>query len=83
MTNAKTYITLIAVSLLVGATISYALTNKTIEQQIEEQNTAILQDCLSKARVKEVPSEILESASHCNKDLLTNISTPRSVETIT
>jgi len=76
MTNAKTYLILIAVSLLVWATISYAFTNKTIEQQIEEQNTAILQDCLSKARVKEVPSEILESASHCNKDLLKTIYSP-------
>tara|TARA_R110000868_G_scaffold113314_3_gene304228 strand:+ start:12661 stop:12912 length:252 start_codon:yes stop_codon:yes gene_type:complete len=83
MQNAKHYIIIIAVSLLIGATISYALTNKTIEQQIEEQNTAILQDCLSKARVKTLPSEILEYASYCNKNLLKSIQSPRSVETIT
>lgn len=76
MNNVKNYIIIIAISLLVGFSISYAWNNKTIEQQLEEQNTAILQDCLTKARMKEVPSEILESASHCNKDLLKTIYSP-------
>ena len=76
MQNAKTYLIIISLSLLVGFSISYAWNNKTIEQQLEEQNTAILQDCLTKARMKELPSEILESASHCNKDLLKTIYSP-------
>lgn len=74
--NVQELTIIILIPLFLGAGITYALTNKTIEQQIEEQNTAILQDCLSKARVKEVPSEILESASHCNKDLLKTIYSP-------
>ena len=74
--NVKQYLFIIAISLLVGFGISYAWNNKTIEQQIEEQNTAILQDCLSKARMKQVPSEILEATSHCNKDLLKTIYSP-------
>jgi len=76
MQNAKQYLFIIAISLLVGFSISYAWNNKTIEQQLEEQNTAILQDCLSKARMKQVPSEILEATSHCNKDLLKTIYSP-------
>lgn len=76
MNNVKNYIIIITISLIVGFSISYAWNNKTIEQQLEEQNTAILQDCLTKARMKEVPSEILESASHCNKDLLKTIYSP-------
>ena len=81
--NAKHYIIIIAISLLVGATIMFAWSNKTIEQQIEEHNQEILTDCLTKARVQKTAKEILEYASNCNKDLLTKISTPRPVETIT
>jgi uncharacterized protein YneF (UPF0154 family) len=76
MQNAKQYLIIISLSLLVGFSISYAWNNKTIEQQLEEQNTAILQECLSKARMKQVPSEILEATSHCNKDLLKTIYSP-------
>lgn len=83
MNNAKHYIIIIAISLLVGATITFAWSNKTIEQQIEEHNQAVLTDCLTKARIQKTAKEILEYASNCNKDILTNISTPRSVETIT
>lgn len=76
MQNAKTYLIIIAISILIWVGITYWLNNKTIEQQLEEQNATILQDCLSKARVKEVPSEIMESASHCNKSLLKTIYSP-------
>jgi type II secretory pathway pseudopilin PulG len=83
MNNAKHYIIIIAISLLIGATITFAWSNKTIEQQIEEHNQEVLTDCLTKARVQKTTKEILEYASNCNKDILTTISTPRPVETIT
>jgi hypothetical protein len=76
MQNAKHYIIIIAISLLVGATITFAWTNKTIEQQIEEHNQTVLADCLTKARVQKTAKEILEYASNCSKDILTTISTP-------
>lgn len=76
MQNAK-QITTIAILIAVTSSIAtYSWNNKTIEQQLEEQNTAILQDCLSNARMKQVPSEILEATSHCNKDLLKTIHSP-------
>jgi hypothetical protein len=83
MNNAKQYLLIIVISLLVGATITFAWTNKTIEQQIEEHNQAVLADCLTKARIQKTAKEILEYAGNCNKDILTTISTPRSMETIT
>lgn len=83
MNNVKNYIIIIAVSLLIGFGVSYAWNNQTLSEMVEEHNQQILSDCLTKARIQKTAKEILEYASNCNKDILTNISTPRSVETIT
>lgn len=83
LTNAKHYIIIIAVSLLIGFGVSYAWNNKTLSEMVEEYNQQILSDCLTKARIQKTTKDILEYASNCNKDILTNLSTPRSVETIT
>lgn len=83
MNNEKHYIIIIAVSLLIGFGVSYAWNNQTLSEMVEEHNQQILSDCLTKARIQKTAKEILEYASNCNKDILTNISTPRSVETIT
>lgn len=73
-------------SILIAITSSiatYAWNNQTLSEMVEEHNQQILSDCLTKARIQKTAKEILEYASNCNKDILTNISTPRSVETIT
>lgn len=82
LTNAKHYIIIIAVSLLIGFGVSYAWNNQTLSEMVEEHNQQILSDCLTKARIQKTAKEILEYASNCNKDILTNLSAPRSVETI-
>lgn len=83
LTNAK-QITTIAILIAVTSSIAtYAWNNQTLSEMVEEHNQQILSDCLTKARVQKSSKEILEYASNCNKDILTNISTPRSVETIT
>jgi len=61
---------------------TYAWNNQTLSEMVEEHNQQILSDCLTKARIQKTAKEILEYASNCNKDILTNISTPRSMETI-
>lgn len=82
MTNVKT-ITIIIASLLIGAVTTYSWNNQTLSEMVEEHNQEVLADCLTKARIQKTAKEILEYASNCNKDILTNLSTPRSVETIT
>lgn len=82
MTNVKT-ITIILASLLIGAVTTYSWNNQTLSEMVEEHNQQILSDCLTKARIQKTAKEILEYASNCNKDILTNLSTPRPVETIT
>lgn len=83
MNNAK-QITTIAILIAITSSIAtYAWNNQTLSEMVEEHNQQILSDCLTKARVQKTAKEILEYASNCNKDILTNISTPRSVETIT
>ena len=83
MQNAK-QITTIAILIAITSSIAtYAWNNQTLSEMVEEHNQQILSDCLTKARVQKTAKEILEYASNCNKDILTNISTPRSVETIT
>lgn len=82
MTNVKT-ITIILTSLLIGAITTYSWNNQTLSEMVEEHNQQILSDCLTKARIQKTAKEILEYASNCNKDILTNLSTPRSMETIT
>lgn len=62
---------------------TYAWNNQTLSEMVEEHNRQVLENCLTKARIQKTAKEILEYASNCNKDILTNISTPRSVETIT
>lgn len=83
MQNAKHYIFIIIASLLIGAVTTYSWNNQTLSEMVEEHNQQILSDCLTKARIQKTAKEILEYASNCNQDILTNISTPRSVETIT
>lgn len=81
--NAK-QITTIAILIAITSSIAtYAWNNQTLSEMVEEHNQQILSDCLTKARVQKTAKEILEYASNCNQDILTNISTPRSVETIT
>lgn len=62
---------------------TYSWNSKSIAEMVEEHNRQVLENCLTKARIKKTAKEILEYASNCNKDILTNISAPRSVETIT
>lgn len=83
LTNAKQYIFIIAVSLLIGAVTTYSWNNQTLSEMVEEHNQQILSDCLTKARIQKTAKEILEYASHCDKSILTTISAPRSMETIT
>lgn len=81
--NAK-QITTIAILIAITSSIAtYAWNNQTLSEMVEEHNQQILSDCLTKARIQKTAKEILEYASNCNQDILTNISTPRSVETIT
>lgn len=73
-------------SILIAITSSiatYAWNNQTLSEMVEEHNQQILSDCLTKARIQKTAKEILDYASNCNQDILTNLSTPRSVETIT
>ena len=82
LTNAK-QITTIAILIAITSSIAtYSWNNQTLSEMVEEHNQQILSDCLTKARVQKSSKEILEYASNCNKDILTNLSTPRSVETI-
>ena len=83
MNNAK-QITTIAILIAITSSIAtYAWNNQTLSEMVEEHNQQILSDCLTKARIQKTTKEILDYASNCNKDLLTNLSTPRSVEVVT
>jgi len=81
--NVQELTIIIVASLLIGAVTTYSWNNQTLSEMVEEHNQQILSDCLTKARIQKTAKEILEYASNCNKDILTNLSTPRSMETIT
>lgn len=83
LTNAKQITTIAIIIAITSSIATYAWNNQTLSEMVEEHNQQILSDCLTKARIQKSSKEILEYASNCNKDILTNISTPRSVETIT
>ena len=83
LTNAKQVTTIAILIAITSSIATYAWNNQTLSEMVEEHNQQILSDCLTKARIQKTTKEILEYASNCNKDILTNISTPRSVETIT
>jgi hypothetical protein len=83
LNNAKQITTIAILIASISSLATYAWTNKTLSEQVEEHNQEVLADCLTKARIQKTAKEILEYASNCNKDILTTISTPRSVETIT
>lgn len=82
MTNVQTITLAISIALISGIA-TFAWNNKTLSEQVEEHNIEVLEECLTKARSKTTSDEILRATKNCNEDILTNISTPRSVETIT
>ena len=65
-TNAKTYITLIAVSLLIGFGVSYAFTDSP-EIRIEKENKKAIRECLSSIDYESTPDKIQSSAKSCSQ----------------
>lgn len=83
MTNVQK-LTISAIIIAITSSIAtYSWNSQTLYEMVEEHNRQVLENCLTKARVQNTAKEILEYARNCNKDILTNISTPRSVEVVT
>jgi len=65
-TNAKQYLLIIAVSLLVGFGVSYAFTDSP-EIRIEKENKKTIRECLSSIDYESTPDKIQSSAKSCSQ----------------
>lgn len=75
MQNAKTYLIIIALSLLVGFSISYAFTDSP-EVRIEKENKQAIRECLSSIDYESGTTEIQKATTACGKLELKRIIDP-------
>lgn len=78
MTNAKNYIFIIAVSLLVGFGVSYAFTDSP-EVRIEKENKQAIRECLSSINYESWTTEIQKATTACWKLELKKIIDPNKL----
>lgn len=66
MNNAKQYLFIISISLLVGFGISYAFTESP-EIRIEKENKQAIRECLSRIDYESTSNQILRATETCSK----------------
>ncbi len=77
MNNAKHYIFIIAISLIIGFSISYAFTDSP-EIRIEKQNKKAIRECLSRIDYESWTTEIQKATTACGKLELKRIIDPNN-----
>jgi hypothetical protein len=66
MQNAKQYLLIIAISLLIGFGVSYAFTDSP-EIRIEKENKKAIRECLSRIDYESTSNQILLATETCSK----------------